>query len=150
MVCTAIWAPVEQLAEELNPHWFSSETIQGLFVLLLVIGLCVCIFRKLTKLVFLGFAFLVFCQIMHIFGGSDLGMQVAPWASSVFKYDVLQSLAQVFVGTPVATGILYVQAFLNETFGLAFDAVVVIWKIVQPWLLWLWESFQQFGKLQVI
>lgn len=143
----AVWAPVEQLAEELNPHWFSSETLQGLLILLVVVGLVVCVIRGLTKLAMSGIMFLLLIQMLHIFGQSHLGMQIAPWMSSWFQYDVLQSLAQVFVGTPVAKYILYVQAFLNETFGVALDAVLIIAKIIKPWFYWLMDSFKQFGQV---
>lgn len=141
---TIVWKPVVDLQKELNPDWFSKDTIRGFIILMAVIGVMVCVAKKLTHFVTTGVMLLVLFQICHVFGTSELGMRVVPWMQTIFPHDILQSIAQVFVNTPIATWILYVQAFLNQTFGLAFEAVLVIWKIVKPYFRMVVDSLQQF------
>lgn len=136
---------VSELEKELNPDWWSWDAFRGIFMLLLIVGLGVCIAKKLMKFVWFGLMMVVFIQICHVFAMSDLGTYV-PWMKTIFKYDVLQCIAQLFVGTPVAVGVLYIQAFLNQTFSLAFDAVLMIGKLFQPVFQMVKESFSQFSK----
>lgn len=137
---------ISALQEELNPSIFSLDSLRGLLLLLLIIGLVICVVRKMTQFVGLGLVLLVLIQIMHVFAHSTLGANF-PVLADIFKYDVFQSLAQLFVGTPIATGLLHVQQFLNSTFGLAFEAVVHIWNIIKPGVQKLYETFSNFGDL---
>lgn len=137
---------ISALQEELNPSVFSLDSLRGLLLLLLIIGIVVCLVRRMTRLVGLGIVVLILIQILHVFSTSTIGSNI-PVLADIFKYDVFQSLAQLFVGTPVCTGFLYVQQFFNQTFGLAFEAVYYIWKIVQPWLKHLYDTFSNFGQL---
>lgn len=134
---------VSELEKELNPDWWSWDVFRGIFMFLLCLGLGFCIVKKLTKFVWCGLMLILLVQICHVFAMSDLGANFS-WLQTMFKYDVLQSIAQLFVGTPIATGILYIQAFLNQTFSMVFDAIVLIWELVKPCIYKVRDAFAQF------
>lgn len=136
---------ISALENELNPSVFTWDSLRGVIVLLLIIGLGVCVAKRLTRFVWYGIVLMILIQICHIFAMSSLGSHV-PIMQSIFKYDVLQSLAQMCVGTPVATVLLYIQAFINSTFGLAFEAVLVIWKIIRPGFEFVYDSIRHLGR----
>lgn len=105
----------------------------------------VCFAKKLTRFCFYGCMSLLLFEILHVFAMSRLGSQV-PVLQSIFQYDVLQSLAQLCVGTPVCSVLLYVQVFINHTFGLAFDMVVLLWDLIKPVFEFVKDSLLQWSK----
>lgn len=146
LTMTQIWEPVQKLTDELNPAWFSADALRGIFVLLLIIGIVWSLIKGLGKLVFSGVMLLILIQIAHVFGQSAFAQENVPFMAELFKYDVLQSLAQLFVGTPVATCILYVQAWINTVFSAAFRAAGLLWEIIFPWFQLAWDSLTHMGR----
>lgn len=134
---------ISALQEELNPSIFTWNSVQGVVVLLVIIGIGVCFAKKITKSGFYGFMGLILFQILHVFAMSSLGNQI-PILSAIFHYDVFQSLAQLCVGTPVASALLYVQIFINHTFGLAFEMVVLLWQLIKPGFEFVKDSLLQW------
>lgn len=136
---------ITKLQGELNPEIFTWDSMQGVIVLLVLIGIGVCFAKKITRFFFYGFMYVIFMEIMHVFALSEIGSQF-PVLQTIFRYNVLQSLAQLCVGTPVSDILLYIQVFINNTFGMAFTMVFEIWKLIQPGLKYVLESLTQWGR----
>lgn len=136
---------ITKLQGELNPEIFTWDSIQGVVVLLVLIGIGVCFAKKITRFFFYGFMYVIFMEIMHVFALSEIGSQF-PVLQTIFRYNVLQSLAQLCVGTPVSDILLYIQVFINNTFGMAFTMVFEIWKLIQPGLKYVLESLTQWSR----
>lgn len=136
---------ITKLQGELNPEIFTWDSMQGVIVLLVLIGIGVCFAKKITRFFFYGFMYVIFMEIMHVFALSEIGSQF-PVLQTIFRYNVLQSLAQLCVGTPVSDILLYIQVFINNTFGMAFTMVFEIWKLIQPGLKYVLESLTQWSR----
>lgn len=136
---------ISELQSELNPSAFSWDSVQGVIILLILIGLGICFAKKISRFFLYGFLFLVLLEILNVFAQSSLAEHI-PIIQSMFQYAPLQALAQMCVGTPIASALLYVEQFIHSIFGLAFEAVVVIWKIIKPGVDFLVESFRAFGS----
>lgn len=136
---------ITKLQGELNPEIFTWDSMQGVVVLLVLIGIGVCFAKKITRFFFYGFMYVIFMEIMHVFALSEIGSQF-PVLQTIFRYNVLQSLAQLCVGTPVSDILLYIQVFINNTFGMAFTMVFEIWKLIQPGLKYVLESLTQWSR----
>lgn len=136
---------ITKLQGELNPDIFTWNSMQGVLVLLVLIGIGVCFAKKITRFFFYGFMYVIFMEIMHVFALSEIGSQF-PVLQTIFRYNVLQSLAQLCVGTPVSDILLYIQVFINNTFGMAFTMVFEIWKLIQPGLKYVLESLTQWSR----
>lgn len=136
---------ITKLQGELNPEIFTWDSMQGVLVLLVLIGIGVCFAKKITRFFFYGFMYVIFMEIMHVFALSEIGSQF-PVLQTIFRYNVLQSLAQLCVGTPVSDILLYIQVFINNTFGMAFTMVFEIWKLIQPGLKYVLESLTQWSR----
>lgn len=136
---------ITKLQGELNPEIFTWDSMQGVIVLLVLIGIGVCFAKKITRFFFYGFMYVILMEIMHVFALSEIGSQF-PVLQTIFRYNVLQSLAQLCVGTPVSDILLYIQVFINNTFGMAFTMVFEIWKLIQPGLKYVLESLTQWSR----
>ena len=100
---------VLHLAEEML-DW---RSIYGLIILFLIAFMI----WKCTKDLGQFFTFLIslflFIQIGHVIASMPVMEKNVPVLKMIFRYDVLQALAQLCVGTPVCMWLLRAQAFLN-------------------------------------
>lgn len=123
----------ERLLESLNPSAFSLNSIPGIIFIILLITLVYCIYKKATKAIsWLAGGLLVYEALycLSLTGFNDL----VP-LSVIFKYDVLTAIAQLFVGTPICTGLLYVVSFLgalmSKIWDICKDIVLGLWWLVE-------------------
>lgn len=116
---------VKQMLEStLNSSAFSTDSLYGLLIILVVAYLVVRGIRKVTSSIGSILGFILFLEIAHILAfNSSLG-QWAPITQEIFKYDVFTALAQLCVGTPIADALLYLQAWLNTVMATVVDWVM--------------------------
>ena len=136
---------ITSLLEQLNDRILSIDSLQGLLVFLL----CALIIFKLAgevRKMLRWFIFLIlFMEIGHAAAQTELGQSI-PWMGQIFKYNMLQSVAQLFKGTPICTALLYMQQFLNETIGQAFP-IIWVWvtDIIPKYCMWLFHGITHMG-----
>ena len=123
----------DRLFESLNPSIFSLNSIPGIIVLILIITIIYCIAKKATQALnwILKFILLYECFFcLSLTGFNDL----VP-LSKVFRFDICTSLAQLFVGTPICDGFLYVASFIaalmNRIWEICRDICYGMWWIVE-------------------
>lgn len=121
---------ITALQDDLNPSIFTWNSIEGLLVILFIVGLVLYFGKKVKNIIVSGFMFMVFLEMMHILAMSSVGDRFTI-LQTLFAYDTIQSLAQLCVGTPICRLLLYLQAFLNNTFG---QAIEFMWQLF--WLFW--------------
>ena len=100
-----------ELSTLLNSSAFTTDSIEGWLIILLVGFIIWNIYRKTVKFIIWSASAILLFQIMYWLGLTGLN-DIIPLAS-VFKYDILTSIAQCFVGTRLCDGILWVNAFIQ-------------------------------------
>lgn len=99
--------------------------LEGIIVLLLLIWIVTSFFRKAFHAVWWALMLIVLLQIGYILGQTELNNAI-PFAS-VFKYDVIAAVAQVFPGTPVETFLMKISEFLSQIFRDFAATVSAFW-----------------------
>lgn len=112
------------------------ESLQGIIVILLLIWLITAFIRHAFRAVAWGFGLLVLMQIGYILSLTSLNDAI-PF-STIFKYDVISAVANLFPGTIVQEFLLKVAAFLNQIFRDFAGAVQTLWTKFH--LSGLWQS----------
>lgn len=114
----------EALESTLSSSVLSFDSLYGLGLIIGIAVLIILIAKRIIKHVSWIIAFVLFVEVMHLMAyGTELG-DMLPILRIMFKYDVLTSLAQLCVGTPIADGLLYAQAWLNTTIGTAVSKFI--------------------------
>lgn len=100
-----------EVMDLLNSSAFSTDSIEGW----IVIFLCLVIVYKVTKEAydFIGWCVGVLFLIQLGYCLSLTGLNDLIPLSDIFKYNVVVSVAQCFVGTPFCDLLLYVDAFIS-------------------------------------
>ena len=116
------------LAGNLNPSIFTLDSAEGVVVTVLAVLIVYRLTKNLAGFVGWCVGALVLIQFGYVFGFTVLN-DFFPFRD-IFKYDLLASLAQLFAGTPVASGGLYFDAMLqygaktvSEVLAAAFPAI---------------------------
>lgn len=119
----------EWLSGNLNPSIFSWDSAEGVVVTLL----CVVIVYRVTKNLagFVGWCMgiLVLIQFGYLFGFTVLN-DYFPFRD-IFKFDVLASLAQLFSGTKIADGLLYLDAMFQYGAKIVSEYLVRVFPIAR-------------------
>ena len=102
----------DRLLESLNPSAFSLNSSQGIVFLLLIIILVYSFYKHAIKAVGWLCGILIVYEAFYCLSLTGLNNYIP--LSTVFKHDVLVSIAQLFVGTPICDGLLYVAAFIGR------------------------------------
>lgn len=136
---------ISALESELSSRILSINSLQGVLVLFLVAYIAWKFFKDVPRFIAWVIALIVFLEIGHVASKGTLGNMI-PVLKIIFKYDVFQSLAQLCVGTPVCKFLLYVQSYLNNTFGLAFEAAIVLCKRLYEMIGNPLDIFKQLGN----
>lgn len=103
----------EELLQILNPSAFSADSVEGWLIIVLGIMLIHSLWKKATSAILWSAGAIVCCQILY--GLSLTGFnQIIP-LSYVFKYDVMTSIAQCFVGTKACDALLYFDSIIIAT-----------------------------------
>lgn len=95
----------------LNSSAFSTDSIEGWIIILLVGFIAWNIYKKALK--FVGWSISVIFLFQVFYWLSLTGLNDIIPLSKVFKYDVLTSIAQCFQGTKVCDFILWVNAAIH-------------------------------------
>lgn len=113
----------DKIESTLNSSALSWDSVYGI-IIILILGIAIYrgVRRTLSSPIrVLGLIFLL--EVGHILAFStSLGTDV-PVLRVIFKYDVLTAIAQLFVGTKIGDGLLWVQAWINAV-------VMRVWGVV--------------------
>lgn len=107
----AILVIKDELLSMLNPSAFTTDSLEGWLVILIVVYLAYRIFKEGVKLVNWLISAILFVQVCYYFGHTGLN-SVIPF-SEFFKYDVLTAVAQCFVGTKLCDVILFLSSSMQ-------------------------------------
>ncbi len=101
----------DMLAGLLNPSAFTLDSAEGVVVTVLAVVIVYRVTKNLGDFVgwLIGALFLI--QLGYVLGFTVLNNYI-PF-SSIFKFDVITAMAQLFAGTPICDALLYVSAFIN-------------------------------------
>lgn len=119
------------LEQTLNQSVFSGDSVYGILIVILIVFLLIRSIHKMTNFVLSLCGFLLLLQVMHWVSMNTLVGTWVPVLQSVFKYDVFTALAQLFVGTPVADGLLWLQAWLNTVLAAVASWVLYLVQLVK-------------------
>lgn len=120
---------ITYFTNQLNPKILSPDSIQGLITLLLILYIISRFVHRLTDAIRWSISLILFMQIGHIV--SEAGLKnIFPFAGQIFKYDVLESIAQLCVGTKLCEWILYLHCFLSVTFIKAWSVVMIFVNLI--------------------
>lgn len=119
------------LEQTLNQSVFSGDSVYGILIVILIVFLLIRSIHKMTNFVLSLCGFLLLLQVMHWVSMNTLVGTWAPVLQSVFKYDVFTALAQLFVGTPMADGLLWLQAWLNTVLAAVAGWVLYLVQLVK-------------------
>ena len=128
---------ITHFTNQLNPKILSPDSIQGLITLLLILYIVSRFVNKLGDAFRWSLSLILFMQIGHIISNAGL-KNILPFAGQLFKYDVLESIAQLCVGTKLCEWILYLHWFLDATYSKAWDVIMIFWNMFgKHWKFWL-------------
>lgn len=101
------------LEATLSSEVLTPDSLYGLVIIAVIAWLVVRGVKHVTNSLGSIIGFILFLEIGHVCAFNTTIGASAPVLQTIFKYDVLTALAQLCVGTPVATFLLYVQAWMN-------------------------------------
>ena len=113
-----------ELANNINPSAFTTDSIQGWITIALIIILIYEASTRAMKIV--GFIASVMILFQVGFWLSATGMNYFIPLSDIFKYDIFTSIAQCFAGTRICDALLWADAFMLNSFAYMFDSAVNI------------------------
>lgn len=111
----------DQLFEMLNSSAFTSDSAQGWIVMIILVVLVYKLSQNALDFVGWCIGVIAFIQICYWLGHTGLN-NIIPF-SNIFKYDILQSVAQCFVGTKICDWLLYADAFIRNICNMAWDGL---------------------------
>ena len=106
-----------QLENLLNPSALTLDSVEGVLVLILILFMLHSFSEKMFKVASWCFAGILIIQIGYYLSFTGLNEYI-PF-SSIFKYDIMTSLAQLCVGTKLSDIILYASAVLQTILNAA-------------------------------
>lgn len=122
----------DKLETTLNSSAFSTDSVEGWILIVIMIMLAHSVWKKASKAIVWCFLGIIFFQIMYILGSTGLN-EVIP-LRNVFKYDVLTAVAQCFKGTPICSFLLWFDSFLivslTRLWELGGDFFKSIWRVL--------------------
>lgn len=122
-----MWEHLLQYKQEiegtLSQTPLSPDSLYGLLMILILVGIGVLFCKKILRAISFGIGFLLLLQVLHVIAFLTPFGESYPVMQTLFKYEPAVALAQMFVGTPICDGLLWLQVFLNRTIGVAFTVV---------------------------
>lgn len=104
----------ETLQNTLNSSAWSSDSLYGIIILVLIGWLVIKFARNVTRSIGSIIGLIIFLEVGHMLAfNSSIGTDY-PILKEIFKYDVLTAIAQLFVGTKVGDFLLSAQAWLAQ------------------------------------
>lgn len=122
---------LENFKQTINPSAFSIDSIEGIFVLFLIIFTVYAIGKRITKATMYCVMLLIFIQILYGLSLTSFN-DVIP-ISNVIKYDVIASVAQLFAGTFISDWLLYISAFIMWLTSNLGNAIAGATKAIIEW-----------------
>lgn len=113
----------ETLEQTLNPSVLSTDSLHGLLIIVVISLLVWYGIKHTTRSIVSILSFILLIEIGHVVAYSTSVGESAPILKEIFKYDVFTALAQLCVGTKVASVLLYMQAWLNTVMQTVVDYV---------------------------
>lgn len=124
----------DALEATLNSEILSPDSIYGLVIIAVIAFLVVRGIKKVTNSIGSIIGFVLLLEIGHVCAfNTTLGAQ-APILQTIFKYDVFTALAQLCVGTPVASFLLYIQAWLNAVMQRVVESVAAVGQFIMNYI----------------
>lgn len=121
----------DELMNLLNTKAFSTDSIEGWIIILLLGFIAWNIYRKALNFVGWSVSVILLFQVFYYLGQTGFN-NIIPLAT-VFKYDVLTSLAQCFAGTRVCDGILWINAAIHTICVSLWTTVCEYWNSFVHW-----------------
>lgn len=122
----------DNLETTLNSSAFSTDSVEGWILIVIMIMLAHSVWKKASKAIIWCFLGIIFFQIMYILAGTGLNEIIL--LKKVFKYDVLTAVAQCFRGTPICSVLLWFDSFLivslTKLWELGGDFFKSIWRVL--------------------
>ena len=133
------------LFNAMNSHAISPDSIEGIAIIFALAFIAWGIYKKASEYIKWSLAVILFCQVMYWLGQTSMNNLIP--LSSVFKYDILQAIAQCFVGTKFCDVVLWIDAFIRSVSIVVWDAVTPFLGIIgdffkRTWSV-IWEHLQQ-------
>ena len=95
----------------LNPSVWSTASLEGIIIMILIVFIIYKLFHRAYKFAWWCIGAIFMIEILYLLGLSDVNNYIP--LHDIFKYDIGTSIAQLFVGTKISSGILYVNEMLN-------------------------------------
>lgn len=113
-------------SDMLNPSILSFDSVQGVLVAIILFVIILSCIKKVGKLTMQCTGALIIIQICYILGTTSLNAYI-PF-SSIFKYDLLTSLAQLCVGTKLSDIILTINYVITTAFTIMANLLTSIFS----------------------
>lgn len=110
-VSSAINEIKQYLAQLLNEHPISTDSVEGWILIFLIAFIVWGLYKKALKFVGWSCAAILFIQVGYFLGTTNLN-DIVP-LGTLFKYDVLTAIAQTCVGTPICDVLLKINATIR-------------------------------------
>lgn len=104
----------DELINMLNPSAFTIDSLEGILIIALIIYMIYHMSRKTKNIVKACLGILLALQIGWWLSCTSLNNLIN--LRSIFKYDVLTSIAQVFVGTKICDILIGLNALIKTIF----------------------------------
>ena len=101
---------VDDFKQVIDPSPFTLNSIEGLLVIALIIFLVYAIGKRIIKMICTSAALLVFIEMLY--GLSLTAFNNVVHISSVVKYSLMVSIAQLFPGTFISDGLITASAYI--------------------------------------
>lgn len=128
----AIQAAKEEMASVLNSSAFSTDSIEGWILIILILCLIYGIWKRAVKAINWSICVILFCQIMY--GLSLTGINNLVPLNRIFKFDVVTAIAQCFAGTKLCDILLYFNSSLLVICQRLWDTVGGFLTNIRDWL----------------
>jgi hypothetical protein len=122
---------LDEFKQVLNPNIFTIDSLEGVFVICLVIFAIYAIGRRMIKATTYCLMLLIFIQILY--GLSLTAFNDVIPISNIIKYDVIAAVAQIFAGTFISDWLLYISAFIMWLTSHLGNAIAGTTKAIIEW-----------------
>ena len=126
----SVFSIPSDLQNVLNPSILTPDSLQGVFVLLALAFIVWCLFKKTIRFIKFSVIFLCIMQLGFVLGQTALN-DIVP-LSDWFKYDVFAALAQLCVGTPVASFFLWLSRWISGAMVFLAERLAGV-REMTPW-----------------
>lgn len=128
----AIIALKDELSSLLNSSAFSTDSIEG-WILILLVGFIIWnIYKKSMKFIVWSINTILLFQVCYWLSLTGLNDLIP--LSKIFKYDVLTSIAQCFAGTKICDGLLWFNAALQVILTTFWDKIGDFVYSIKDWI----------------